>query len=78
MKRLVMFAAAVAIAAPVYAQNVATVNGKPLTQKQVDQFVSLLVSQGAKDSPQLREQVKQEMIGRMVAVQAAEKAGNIP
>ncbi len=75
MKRLVMFAAAVAIAAPVYAQNVATVNGKPLTQKQVDQFVSLLVSQGAKDSPQLREQVKQEMIGRMVAVQAAEKAG---
>lgn len=75
MKRLVMFAAAIAIAAPVYAQNVATVNGKPLTQKQVDQFVSLLVSQGAKDSPQLREQVKQEMIGRMVAVQAAEKAG---
>lgn len=75
MKRLVMFAAAVVIAAPVYAQNVATVNGKAITQKQVDQFVTLLVSQGAQDSPQLREQVKQEMIGRLVAVQAAEKAG---
>lgn len=75
MKRLVMFAAAFAIAAPVYAQNVATVNGKPITQKQVDQFVALLVTQGAKDSPELREQVKQEMIGRTVAVQAAEKAG---
>ncbi|CAM5324340.1 peptidylprolyl isomerase [Eoetvoesiella caeni] len=75
MKRLVMFAAAFAIAAPVYAQNVATVNGKPITQKQVDQFVSLLITQGAKDSPELREQVKQEMIGRTVAVQAAEKAG---
>ncbi len=75
MKRLVMFAAVCALAAPVYAQNVATVNGKPITQKQLDQFVSLLVSQGAQDSPQLREQVKQEMIGRTVAVQAAEKAG---
>jgi len=75
MKRLVMFAAACAIAAPVYAQDVATVNGKAITQQQLDNFVSLLVSQGAKDSPELREQVKQEMIGRLVAVQAAEKAG---
>ncbi|TAM00126.1 MAG: peptidylprolyl isomerase, partial [Pusillimonas sp.] len=32
MKRLVMFAAAFAIAAPVYAQTVATVNGKAITQ----------------------------------------------
>lgn len=74
MKKLVMFAAACAISLPVYAQNVATVNGKPLTKAQVDQFVSLLITQGAQDSPQLREQVKQEMIGRMVAVQAAERA----
>mgnify|MGYP003582813723 CR=1 FL=1 len=75
MKRLVMFAAACAIAAPVYAQNIATVNGQNITQKQLDQFVTLLISQGAKDSPELREQVKQEMVGRLVAVQAAEKAG---
>lgn len=74
MKKLVMFAAACVISLPVYAQNVATVNGKPITKAQVDQFVSLLISQGAQDSPQLREQVKQEMIGRMVAVQAAERA----
>ena len=74
MKKLVMFAAACAISLPVYAQNVATVTGKPRTQAQVDQFVTLLISQGAQDSPQLREQVKQEMIGRMVAVQAAERA----
>ncbi len=75
MKRLVIFAAACAIAAPVYAQNVATVNGQNITQKQLDQFVTLLIGQGAKDSPELREQVKQEMVGRLVAVQAAEKAG---
>ncbi|MBC2768705.1 peptidylprolyl isomerase [Pusillimonas minor] len=74
MKKLVMFAAACAISVPVYAQNVATVNGKPITQAQIDQFVTLLVGQGAQDTPQLREQVKQEMIGRMVAVQAAERA----
>ncbi|HCN73250.1 MAG TPA: peptidylprolyl isomerase [Pusillimonas sp.] len=75
MKKLVMFAAAFAISAPLYAQNVATVNGTTITQKQLDQFISLLVSQGAKESPELREQVKQEMIGRLVAVQAAERAG---
>jgi len=75
MKRLVLFAASCAIAIPAYAQNVATVNGKAISQKQFDDFVSLLVDQGAQDSPQLREQVKQEMIGRLVAVQAAEKAG---
>lgn len=75
MKRLVMFAAACAVAAPIYAQNIATVNGQSISQKQLDQFVTLLISQGAKDSPELREQVKQEMVGRLVAVQAAEKAG---
>lgn len=74
MKRLLMLAAAIVIAAPVYAQNIATVNGKAITQKSLDQFVQLLVSQGASDSPQLREQVKQELINRQVMVQAAEKA----
>lgn len=75
MKRLALFAATCVIAIPAYAQNVATVNGKAITQKQVDDFVTLLIGQGAQDSPQLREQVKQEMVGRLVAVQAAEKAG---
>ncbi|HEY9459306.1 MAG TPA: peptidylprolyl isomerase [Paralcaligenes sp.] len=75
MKRFVVFAAACAIALPVYAQTVATVNGQTITQASLDQFVSLLVGQGAKDSPELRAQVKQEMINRAVAVQAAKKAG---
>jgi len=75
MKRIILMMAACAIAVPAFAQNVATVNGKAITQKSLDQFVKLLVSQGATDSPQLREQVKQEMINRQVFVQAAEKAG---
>ncbi len=75
MKRLAVFAAACTIALPIYAQNIATVNGKAISQANLDQFVSLLISQGAQDTPELRTQVKQEMINRMVAVQAAEKAG---
>ena len=75
MKRIVMFAAALALATPIYAQNVATVNGKPITKANVDEFVKLLGTQGATDSPQLRDQVKEELINRQVMVQAAEAAG---
>ena len=75
MKRIVMLAASCVIAFPAFAQNVASVNGKPITQKDMDQFVKLLVTQGATDSPELREQVKEEMINRQVFVQAAESSG---
>ncbi|TEA78554.1 peptidylprolyl isomerase [Allopusillimonas ginsengisoli] len=75
MKRLAVFAASCAIALPAFAQTVATVNGQDISQKQLDQFVALLISQGAQDTPELRTQVKQEMVNRLVAVQAAEKAG---
>jgi len=75
MKKLAMFAAACAVAVPAFAQNVATVNGKNIPQKSVDQFVQLLIGQGATDTPALREQIKQELINREVFVQAAEKAG---
>jgi len=75
MKQLAMLAAACAISLPAFAQNIATVNGKAIDQKNVDQFVQALIGQGASDSPQLREQVKQELINREVLVQAAEKAG---
>lgn len=75
MKRITMMAAALVVAAPLYAQNIATVNGQPITQKSFDQFVQLLVTQGAPDTPKLREQIKEEMINRTIMVQAAEKAG---
>src|SRR5690554_1366840 len=75
MKRFALTLAAIVIAAPVYAQNLAVVNGQPITQKSYDQFVQLLISQGAPDTPQLREQIRDEMINRVVMVQAAEKAG---
>jgi peptidyl-prolyl cis-trans isomerase C len=67
--------AAAAQPAPKAPQNVATVNGKVITQKSLDDFANLLIAQGSPDSPQLREQVKQEMINRQIFAQAAEKAG---
>jgi len=75
MKKFAMLAAACAVAVPAFAQNIATVNGKNISQKSEDQFVQLLIGQGATDSPALREQIKQELINREVFVQAAEKAG---
>lgn len=75
MKRIVMLAAALVLVAPLHAQNVATVNGKAITQANVDQFVKLLVARGATDSPEMRDQIKQELINRQVMVQAADAAG---
>lgn len=75
MKRLTLLAAALTIAVPAWAETIATVNGQAIPKEKLDQFVTLLVEQGAQDTPELRTQVKQEMVNRLVAVQAAEKAG---
>src|SRR5690606_41594579 len=76
MKRLAVLAAACALAFPLQGRTIASVNGQAITEDQLNQFVSLLVEQVAPDSPELREQVKQEMINRLIAVQPAQKAGN--
>jgi peptidyl-prolyl cis-trans isomerase C len=64
------------VAAPVFAQNVATVNGKPIPASKVDQVVKQVVAQGkATDSPQLRDAIKKDLIGREVLIQEADKQG---
>jgi len=64
------------VAAPAFAQNVATVNGKPIPASKVDQVVKQVVAQGkATDSPQLREAIKRDLIGREVLIQEADKQG---
>jgi peptidyl-prolyl cis-trans isomerase C len=64
------------VAAPVFAQNVATVNGKAIPTAKVDQLVKQVVAQGkATDSPQLREMIKRDLIGREVLIQEADKQG---
>ena len=64
------------VAAPAFAQNIATVNGKAIPAAKVDQMVKQVVAQGQQpDSPQLREMVKKELISREVLLQEASKQG---
>ena len=64
------------VALPSFAQNVATVNGKPIPASKVDQLVKQVVAQGkATDSPQLRDAIKKDLIGREVLIQEADKQG---
>jgi peptidyl-prolyl cis-trans isomerase C len=71
-----MLALIAVVAAPAFAQNVATVNGKAIPAAKVDQMVKQVVAQGQQpDSPQLREMVKKELIGREVLLQEADKQG---
>jgi peptidyl-prolyl cis-trans isomerase C len=64
------------VAVPAFAQNVATVNGKAIPASKVDQVVKQVVAQGkATDSPQLRDAIKKDLIGREVLIQEADKQG---
>jgi len=64
------------VAAPAFAQNVATVNGKPIPASRMDAMVKQVVAQGGQqDSPQLREMIKKDLIGREVLIQEADKQG---
>ena len=73
--RLLLALIAVA-AAPVFAQNLAVVNGKAIPTSRVDEAVKQLVAAGqGQDSPQLRLAIKNEMIAREVLMQEAVKQG---
>lgn len=63
-------------AAPAFAQNVATVNGKPIPAAKVEQIVKQVVAQGKQtDSPQLRDAIKKDLVAREVMIQEADKQG---
>ena len=64
-----------AAALPVMAQNIATVNGKPIPSSRADLMIKQAASQGQADSPDLRKMVKEELITREVLVQEADKLG---
>jgi len=64
------------VVAPAFAQNAATVNGKPIPAAKVDQAVKQIVAQGrAADTPQLRDMIKKELVTREVLIQEADKQG---
>ena len=58
-----------------FAQNAAMVNNKPIAKKKVDDFVEMLKGQGRPDTPELRTQVREELIARELFSQEAERKG---
>lgn len=57
------------------AQNAAVVNGKPIPQSRVDEFMKILASQGRPDNEETRKLVRDELVARELFTQEAEKRG---
>jgi peptidyl-prolyl cis-trans isomerase C len=72
MSRILLLSIAALAAGSAFAQNVATVNDKPITKASVDQFV---VQIGQPDTPELRDKIKEQLIEREVFLQEATKRG---
>lgn len=69
----VMLTASVAMAA--HAQNVATVNGVAIPQAKLDTQLKALAARGQKDSPELRNAIKDSLITGVIVEQEAAKKG---
>ena len=72
-----LVAAAMMSAAPAFAAGnaVATVNGTAIPQSLANLFVQNEVAQGQKDTPELRNAIRENLIMRELIIQDAKKAG---
>ena len=68
-------AALVCAAAGSAAQNVAIVNGKPVPKARMDALASQIAKSGRPITPEMSEQLKEEVIAREVFMQEAQKRG---
>jgi peptidyl-prolyl cis-trans isomerase C len=75
MLRFVAFSAALMVSGAALAQNLAVVNGKPIPKAREDAWVEQLKKQGQQDTPQLREQIKEQLIQREIFLQEVAKRG---
>jgi peptidyl-prolyl cis-trans isomerase C len=75
MFRAIAFVSFTLAASSVMAQNLATVNNRPIPKAREEAWVKQLQQQGQQDTPQLREMVKQELIRREVFLQEASRRG---
>ena len=72
----VVAAVAVALgAAPLWAGDVAKVNGQPIPEAHLNAILDKQIEQGQKESKELREAIREELIRRAVIEQAAKQAG---
>ena len=64
------------VAIPAFAQNLAVVNGKPIPLARSEAVAQQVIKSGQqKDSPELRNMIKNELIGQEVLLQEATKRG---
>jgi peptidyl-prolyl cis-trans isomerase C len=73
--RIAIAGASITIAGAAFAQNIAVVNGKPISREKANAFVKELVKQGQEDTPELQSLVRQELIDREILVQEAVRRG---
>jgi peptidyl-prolyl cis-trans isomerase C len=78
MKKALLAAAVAATlgtALPVFAQNVAIVNGKPVPKARVDMLAAQLAKAGRPVGAEMQGQLKDEVIAREIFMQEAQKRG---
>jgi len=63
----------VALCSPAMAQNAAVVNGKSIPSAKVDEIVAEVKKQGQPDTPELRTQIREDLVMREVFMQEAVK-----
>lgn len=72
---LAVAATVATLSAGAFAQNAAIVNGKPVPSSRVDALITQFERSGRPVTPELREQIKQEIVMREVFTQAAQSQG---
>lgn len=72
---VLLASALVGAAAPALAQNLAVVNGKAVPQARYDYFIKQFEQSGRERTPELEQNVKEELLRREVYEQAALKDG---
>ncbi|GAB3628725.1 peptidylprolyl isomerase [Pandoraea terrae] len=70
-----VLALAATVSLPAFAQNVAVVNGTPVPVSRANAMVAEMVRQGQPDSPQLQQQVREELVKREILAQEAVRRG---
>jgi peptidyl-prolyl cis-trans isomerase C len=68
-------AAAIGIALPAFAQNIAIVNGKPVPKSRMDALSAQISKSGRPFTPEMQGQLKDELVLREIFMQEAQKRG---
>jgi peptidyl-prolyl cis-trans isomerase C len=75
LKTLAALAASLALAAPALAQNIATVNGKPVPKARVDMLLKQAQRSGQPLPPEAQQQARDQVVLREIFAQEAERRG---